>query len=298
MAKSEMLRGAMTALITPFRDGAVDEEALRELVDRQIGDGIDGLVPCGTTGESATMSAQERLDVIRAVAEQVNGRVPVIAGTGTNDTRATIDFTNEVSRIRGVDAALVVVPYYNKPGPKMLQAHFEHVANASELPVVLYNVPGRTVVSLTASAVASLATHPDVIGIKEATGDLKFAAELHEAVGEQDFAFMSGDDFTTMPFVAMGGHGCISVLSNIMPGTMSTLVARAAGGDLEEARALNVRIQALTRALFARSNPVPTKALASALGWCSPEVRAPLFEAEPEFIQELHEVFSAYNDLM
>ncbi len=298
MAKSDMLRGAMTALITPFRDDAVDEDALRALVDRQITDGIDGLVPCGTTGEAATMSEAERLEVIRVVAEQANGRVPVIAGTGTNDTRKTVAFTQRACEIKGVDAVLVVAPYYNKPGPRMLRAHFEHVADESPLPVVLYNVPGRTVVSLTAGVVAELAAHENVIGIKEATGDLKFAAELHEAVGAQDFAYFSGDDFTTMPFVAMGGHGCISVVSDTLTDAMSALAERSRGGDLEEAQRLNVRLQALARALFARSNPVPTKAIASALGWCSSEVRAPLYEAEPEFIVELQQVFSTYNDLM
>lgn len=296
MTQTLALRGAMTALITPFKDGKVDEQALRDLVDRQIEGGIDGLVPCGTTGESATMSADECFRVIEVVVEQAAGRVPIIAGTGSNDTKKTIGFTRRVAEIKGVDAALVVCPYYNKPNPFMVQRHFETVANDGGLPVVLYNVPGRTVISMTVDVVANLAKHPNIIAIKEATGNMKFDAEIFEAVaGTEGFSLLSGDDFTTMPFVASGGHGCISVLSNLDPGLMSELCEVSAQGNLERARALHLKIQPLARALFERSNPVPTKALAALLGWCTDEVRAPLFPAEDAFVDQLASVARAYG---
>lgn len=292
-----ILRGAFTALITPFRDGKVDDAALRALVDRQLQGGINGLVPCGTTGESATMSEEERLRVIEIVVEQAQGRVPIIAGTATNDTAETIAFTKRVSKIQGVDAALVVVPYYNKPNQPMLLRHFTQVADEGDLPVVLYNVPGRTVVSLHESTVAALARHPQIIGIKEATGDMAYDTRLFEAIAPdaEGFALLSGDDFTTMPFVAMGGHGCISVVSNLDPGAMSAICALSAAGELEQARALHLKIQPLARALFAQPNPVPTKHIAAMLGWCSAEVRAPLYPCDEDFVDSLAILVNAYG---
>jgi len=291
-----MLRGAFTALITPFRNGDVDTDALRELVDRQIDGGIDGLVPCGTTGEAATLSYDEQLEVIRVVADQAKGRVPVIAGTGTNNTRNTLAFTRRVAELPGVDAALVVVPYYNKPDQPGMIHHFTQVADQGGLPVVLYNVPGRTIVSMTPATVATLAAHPNIIAIKEASGSMKFDAEVFAAVGDRDdFAFLSGDDFTTMPFVAMGGHGCISVLSNLDPGGLSKLVSDAAGADPAAARAKNLALQEFSRALFERPNPVPTKAVAAYLGWCTNEVRSPLVPADDAFVDRVISLAAAYG---
>ncbi len=289
------LRGAFTALITPFRDGQVDEPALRALVDRQIDGGINGLVPCGTTGESATMSTQEQLRVIQIVVEQAAGRVPVIAGTGSNDTARTIAYTREVAAIGGVDAALVVCPYYNKPNQAMLLRHFHAVADQSALPVVLYNVPGRTVISIAPETIAALAEHEQIVAVKEATGDMAFAARLMELLGDRPFDLLSGDDFTTMPFVAMGGHGCISVVSNLDPGVMARICALTASGELAQARALNVKIQALARALFKQSNPVPAKAIAASLGWCTDEVRAPLYPLDDAERAALRPVIEAYG---
>lgn len=291
----QRLRGAFTALITPFRDGQVDVPALKDLVERQIQGGIDGLVPCGTTGEAATMTPEEQLTVIQAVVEQNEGRVPVIAGTGSNNTASTLAFTRRVAEIPGVDAALVVCPYYNKPNQPMLVRHFTEIADQGGLPVVLYNVPGRTVISMTPETVATLASHEQVVGLKEATGSMKLDAEIFEACAGLDIAMLSGDDFSTMPFVASGGHGCISVLSNLDPGVMHELVEATATGDLERAQRLHLKIQALARTLFARPNPVPTKEIAERLGWCTAEVRAPLYGSEPEFHAQLEAAMDAYG---
>ena len=298
MADAPMLRGAMTALITPFKDGHIDEVALRALVDRQIEGHIDGLVPCGTTGEASTMSADERVRVIEIVAQQAAGRVPVIAGTGSNATEASVVFTQRVSEIPGVSAALVVCPYYNKPNPDMVQRHFESIADEGGLPVVLYNVPGRTVISMTPEVIGNLSRHPNIIGVKEATGDLGFDAQVFELTHDvEGFALLSGDDFTTMPFVASGGHGCISVVSNIDPVSMATMCRTASEGDLNTARALHLKIQPLARVLFERANPVPTKALAALLGWCERDVRAPLYPLDDAFVEHLERVARAYGVL-
>ncbi|QDG54277.1 4-hydroxy-tetrahydrodipicolinate synthase [Persicimonas caeni] len=288
------LRGAYTALITPFRNGEVDVDALRDLVERQIDGGIDGLVPCGTTGEAATMTAEEQLLVIRTVVDAAEGRVPIIAGTGSNDTRKTVEFTREVAQIDGVDAALVVVPYYNKPDQEGLFRHFTQVADEGGLPVVLYNVPGRTVRSFTPATVGRLADHDNIIAIKEATGDMAFDTEVLEAV-EGKINVMSGDDFTTFPLVACGGTGCVSVVSNLDPTSMSRMCEATLEGDFETARRLHMKIQPLARALFSAPNPVPTKTIASKLGWCTPEVRAPLYDVSDEVRATLEKVASDYG---
>ena len=272
-------QGAYTALITPFRDGEVDLPALKSLVERQIDGGIDGLVPCGTTGESATMTAEERITVIETVVDVAGGRVPIIAGTGSNDTRASLAFTRRVAEIKGVDAALVVVPYYNKPGQRGLLLHFEALANEGGLPLVLYNVPGRTVISMTAETIATLAKHPNIVAVKEASADMILDTEILASV-PNDFSVLSGDDFTTFHLSAMGGDGCISVVSNLLPGLMSELVRTARAGDLEHARILHQKVVPLAKVLFSDSNPVPTKTAARLLGWCSDAARAPLYRGD------------------
>lgn len=270
------LEGALTALITPFRDGSVDHDAYADLVDRQIEGGIDGLVPCGTTGEAATLSKDEKLSVIRTCADAADGRVPVVAGTGTNDTRETVKLTQSVSEISGVDAALVVAPYYNKPDQEGMYRHFVEVADEGGLPVMLYNVPSRTGVSLTAETVERLAEHDQIVAIKEASADMRLATRIAADAGD-DIQMLSGDDFTTYPLIAVGGTGCVSVVSNLVPGTMSDLVTAARDGDIERARRLHQKIQPLARLLFSEPNPVPTKLAASILGWCEPDVRGPLY---------------------
>lgn len=280
------IRGAYTALITPFRDGRVDEAALRAHVERQIKGGVDGLVPCGTTGEAATMTEGEQIAVIEAVVDQANGRVPIIAGTGSNDTARTVRHTRRVAEIPGVDGALVVTPYYNKPSQPALVAHFRQVADEGDLPIVLYNVPSRTGISMTAETVAELAVHPNVIAIKEASADMVLATRIRELCG-RNLTMLSGDDFTTMPFMSIGGAGCISVLSNLDPGTMAELTAACNADAWDRARQLHLFIQPLCRALFADANPVPVKMAAAMLGWCAADVRAPLLLGDEQLVNQL-----------
>lgn len=290
-----VLQGAFTALITPFNDdGSLDEEGLRRLVAFQLDEGIDGLVPCGTTGESATMTPEERLKVIEIVATEVSGQVPVVAGTGTNNTAESIAFTQQVSTIKGVDAALVVTPYYNKPGQEELFRHFSAIAEEGGLPVVLYNVPGRTAVSLSTEIITRLSALEQIIAIKEATADMAFASEIRNAV-PKSFALLSGDDFTTFPLVTIGGQGCISVVSNLLPKTMSAMCAAGMSGELAKGRELHLQIQGLAKILFAKSNPIPVKAAASLMGLCGPTLRAPLYAPDEAFLSTLKEVLHHYD---
>lgn len=288
------LRGAMTAIITPFLDGAVDLEALEGFVQRQIDGGIDGLVPCGTTGESATMNDDECLNVIRTTARVAAGRVPVVAGTGSNDTRKSVKFTRRAAEIDGVDAALVVVPYYNKPDQEGLYRHFTTVADEGGLPVVLYNVPGRTITTLEPDTIHRLAQHENIIAIKEATGDMRFDTAVLDAA-DGKLQVLSGDDFTTYPLLTLGGDGCISVVSNIDPAVMSRMCASAFAGDWKDARQAHFKIKPLADALFSAPNPVPTKAMAAMLDLCAAETRGPLYEAGELLSNQLESALSDYE---
>lgn len=279
------LTGAMTAIITPFKDDAIDEEALRALIERQIEGGISALVPCGTTGEAVTMNDVERFDVIRITVEQAAGRVPVIAGTGTNDTRQSIELTRRAREL-GADATLAVCPPYNKPNQEGLFQHFSAIARAG-LPVVLYNVPGRTVVSMTAETLGRLSRVEGIVAIKEATADLKLATEMM-ALAEDRITFLSGDDFTTFPFVTIGGHGCISVVSNLDPTLVSNVVAAGRAGDLERGRPLHHKLVRLSALAFCDSNPAPIKWMLGELGLCSPDLRLPLVTVDDARKQRIH----------
>ena len=228
------LRGSMVALVTPFRDGAVDEAALRALARWQIESGTAGLVPCGTTGEGATVSADEHFRIVRACVEEGRGRVPVIAGCGTNDTRKTIENVQR-AREAGADAALVVTPYYNKPTPEGLFRHFEAVARQGGLPVILYNVPSRTSLDMLPDTVARCAKVPGIVGIKEASGNVVRIAEIQAAGVAPDFALLAGDDMFTLPTLASGGHGVISVVANVAPADLAGLCAAFFAGDLTKA---------------------------------------------------------------
>lgn len=267
-------QGAFTALITPFRDGDIDEPALRNLVEFQIAGGIAGLVPCGTTGEAATMTEAERQQVIEIVIEQAAGRVPVIAGTGGNDTRRTIDATRH-AHAAGADGALVVVPYYNKPTQAGLYAHYAAIAEATDLPVMLYNVPGRTGINMSSETTLRLAEIPTIAGIKEACGSLDQVSEL--ITGAPDgFAVLSGDDSLTLPMMSLGARGVISVAGNIVPGAMSRLASHCQRGQYAQARELHHELFDLMRAMFIDNNPTAVKTAASILGLCSGELRLPL----------------------
>jgi 4-hydroxy-tetrahydrodipicolinate synthase len=265
----------MTAIVTPFsEDGAVDVESLAALVRWQVESGIHGLVPCGTTGEGATLSEDEHRVVVETVVEAADGRVPVIAGCGSNDTRRTVEGARR-SAAAGADALLVVSPYYNKPNRSGMIAHYRAVAEATELPVVVYNVPGRTGQNLGAALTLELAEIAGVDAVKEASADLDQIATILDSRPE-GFAVLSGDDPLALPTVALGADGVISVVSNEAPGEMASLISHALDGDFAAARALHYRLLPLMRANFAETNPVPVKTAMGMLGRCPDRVRPPL----------------------
>ncbi|WP_342375917.1 4-hydroxy-tetrahydrodipicolinate synthase [Myxococcus stipitatus] len=267
--------GSMTALATPFRNGALDESAFRALVRQQIEGGTSVLVPMGTTGESVTMTADERARAVRVVVEEAKGRVKVVGGAGSNNTAEVIE---SVARVReaGADGALIVTPYYNKPTQAGMVEHFRAVAHAHPgFPLIAYNVPGRTGVDLLPETALRLCDIPEVVAIKEATGNMARAVDLLEKCGDR-LTLLSGDDFTVLPFIACGGKGVISVSSNLAPRMMADLVALARAGDIAKARELQVKMNNLHRLLFIESSPIPVKWGLHLLGLFGPEVRLPL----------------------
>ncbi|MCK9229690.1 MAG: 4-hydroxy-tetrahydrodipicolinate synthase [Syntrophales bacterium] len=269
-----MFKGSMTAIVTPFKNGEVDEEALRGLVEFQIENGTDGIIPCGTTGESATLSHDEHDNVIEIVIDAVKKRIPVIAGTGSNNTVEAIRLTRHAYEA-GADGALLLSPYYNRPTQEGIYRHFKAVAEAVPIPVILYNVPSRTGSNVLPETVARLSEISNIVGIKEATGDLRQVSSVIRLCGE-GFSVISGDDFTVLPIMAIGGKGVISVASNIVPGDMSRLVKAAAAGDLAVAREIHYRVWPVMEALFFETNPIPVKAALSMMGKIEYELRLPL----------------------
>lgn len=266
--------GALTALITPFRDGVIDRDALTRLVDDQIANGINGLVPCGSTGESATLSHDEHLEVIKLVVDRVRGRVPVIAGTGSNSTAEAIRLTRGAQEV-GADAALLISPYYNKPTQEGIYQHYRAVAEATRFPLLVYNIPGRTSSKIEASTLERLAALPDIVGLKEATGSLDECQEVIRRCGDA-LPVYAGDDVLTVPIMAVGGVGVISVVSNCAPKAWVQMVDAARRDDWAEARRRSYALLPLLRALFLETNPIPIKAAMAMLGIGSDEVRMPL----------------------
>ncbi len=286
------LQGAMTAVITPFDEaGRVDRERLERIVDWQIDRGIHGLVPCGTTGEGATLDHEERFQVIESVVRVVRKRVPVVAGCGSNDTRQTVRSAIAAAEA-GADALLVVTPYYNKPNRSGMRAHYEAVAKATELPLVVYNVPGRTGQDLGVEGLLDLAGLPGVVAVKEASGDLEQISQILER-RPAGFAVLSGDDALALATIALGAEGVISVVSNEAPAEMAALVDAARRGDLETARELHYRLSPLMRANFVESNPVPVKTAMHLLGHCREDLRAPLGPPEAATRQALERALAA-----
>jgi len=271
---SGMFRGSMTALITPFKNGAVDETAFTALIERQIAAGSDGLVPVGTTGETPTLAVDERRRLIELCVEVSAGRVPVIAGTGVNATAASIE-AQEHAKTVGADAGLVVAPYYNKPSQAGLAAHYEAIAEAVALPIFVYNIPGRSIVDIGVETMAQIAGHPNVIGVKDATGDIQRVTQYRARIGE-DFIQLSGEDASALGYNAHGGHGAVSVTSNVAPELCAQFQSACLDSDWEAARTLNDRLQPLHEALFSAPNPAPAKYALSLLGLCEAEVRLPL----------------------
>lgn len=268
------LAGCFTALVTPFKNGAVDEAALRATLRRQLDGGIDGLVPCGTTGETPTLTEAEWEQVIALTVDEASGRVPVVAGCGTYSTADTIHKARRAEAL-GADALLVVAPYYNKPTQEGLFQHFRAVADAVHVPLCVYNIPGRSGVRIETSTFTRLAEIPNITSVKEATADLTYGSELAHATRGQ-LTLLSGDDFTTLPFLAIGGQGVISVVSNVDPHRMSQLVRVARAGDLTTARDLHYQLFPLIRALFTETNPIPVKAALAMMGLMDEEIRLPM----------------------
>lgn len=288
-----MFEGSIVALVTPFCNGQVDEEKLRQLVDFQIENGTDAIVPCGTTGESSTLGYEEHIEVIRIVIEQAAKRVPIIAGTGSNSTTEAIELTQQ-AKDAGADGVLLVTPYYNKPSQEGLFRHYMAIADAVDIPQVLYNVPGRTSVNMLPETVARLSSHKNIVAIKEATGSLQQASEVISLCGD-NIGVLSGDDFITFPMMACGGKGIISVVANIMPREVAAMVDAFNAGDMEEARRLHLKMLKISNAMFIETNPVPVKTALGMMGKCSGEVRLPLVEMSAANTDKLGAIMKEYG---
>jgi 4-hydroxy-tetrahydrodipicolinate synthase len=288
-----MLSGAFTAIVTPFKNGEVDEPALKKLIRFGIDNGISGFVPCGTTGESPTLSHEEHNRVVEVTVKETAGQVKVIAGTGSNSTVEAISLTKHAKSV-GADGALLVSPYYNKPSQEGLFQHFKKVAEEADFPVVLYNIQGRTGINIENSTVERLSKVPNIIGVKEASGSILQISEVIRLCGA-DFSVMSGDDQITYPLMALGGKGVISVITNIIPKKMSALVSAMLKGNAAEARSIHFEIFELCQAMFIETNPVPVKAALALMGMISPEYRLPLCEMAPANRDKLTKVLERYG---
>ena len=284
-----MFQGCGTALITPFRpDLSLDEEGLRRLVRRQIEGGIHFLVPCGTTGENPTLTREEHLRVVEITLEEAQKRIPVLAGCGGNDTRRVVELARDLEAL-GADGLLVVTPYYNKPTPEGLYQHFREVARATRLPIVVYNVPGRTAVNVEPATLARLAEIETVVGVKEASGNISQIAAIFQAV-PSSFAVLSGDDAITLPLIALGGVGIISVVSNEVPFAMARLTSLCLEGDFPAAREMQRRLHPLMEVNFIESNPGPVKAAMALMGLIDPVFRLPAVYPKPESMKKIEKV--------
>ncbi len=288
-----MLKGAITAIVTPFKNGQLDEEAYRALIERQITEGIHGIVPCGTTGESPTLSHAEHKRVVETCIDQVKKRVLVIAGAGSNSTAESLELTKH-AEAAGADYALLITPYYNKPTQEGLYQHYKTITSQTKIPMVVYNVPGRTSVNLLPETMARLAEIPNIVGLKDATGDLKQGAKTLELCGDK-IAVLSGDDFTTFPLLCVGGMGVISVVSNVVPADMAGMCNAFFKGDLEGARKLHYKMWPLTEAMFYETNPAPVKTAMKILGKITGEVRQPLWTMSKPNEDKLRQVMQKYG---
>lgn len=289
-----MFKGAITAIVTPFSNGEVDWKSFENLVKFQIKSGIDGIVPCGTTGESATLSYDEHNKVVEMTVKIVSKRVPVIAGTGANSTEEAIELTEYAKKV-GADASLQVTPYYNKPTQEGLYRHFKKIAESVDIPIVLYNVPGRTGVNLLPETVVRLSKIPNIVGIKEASGNVNQVTEICKEVKKKNFSVLSGDDALTLPILAVGGKGVISVASNIIPSKVAKLVALYLSGETEKAVKLHYELYTLMQTLFIETNPIPVKTALHLMGMIKNEFRLPLCEMSENNVTKLKKMLSDYK---
>ncbi|MBQ7584755.1 MAG: 4-hydroxy-tetrahydrodipicolinate synthase [Desulfovibrionaceae bacterium] len=291
---NKLFHGAITALVTPFKNNKIDEEAYRKLIDKQIAEGIHGLVPCGSTGESATLSHDEHETVIQICIDQVHGRVPVLAGSGSNNTAEAIKLTKFAQKA-GADGALLITPYYNKPTQEGLYQHYAAIAREVEIPMILYNVPGRTGCNMLPPVLGRLARDfSNIVGVKEATGNLSQGSEVIEACPE-NFLVLSGDDFTALPLMTIGGAGVISVSSNIVPKAMADMCNAFEQQNLKEAVRIHHELFPLHKAMFYETNPVPVKKALEMMGQIQGEVRLPLCGMSESNVQKLREILQQYK---
>jgi 4-hydroxy-tetrahydrodipicolinate synthase len=288
-----MFSGAFTAIVTPFKDGNLDEAGLKELVRFGIEGGISGFVPCGTTGESPTLSHDEHRRVIEIVVKEVAGQVKVIAGTGSNSTNEAIELTRYARKV-GADGALLVSPYYNKPTQEGLYQHFKSVAEAVDIPLIVYNIQGRTAVNVENATMERLSRVPNIVGVKEASGSILQMSEVIRLCGTE-FDVLSGDDQITFPLMALGGKGVVSVVTNIVPDKMSQLVRNMLNGAIEEARSIHFEIYELCQAMFIETNPIPIKVALGFMGKIQPEFRLPLCAPSPANAEKLKNVLARYG---
>ncbi len=289
-----MFKGSIVAIVTPFHNEGVDEEKLRELIDFQIKNGTSGIVPCGTTGESATLNFDEHEKVIEVVIDQVNKRVPVIAGTGSNSTEEAIKLTQQAA-CAGADASLQVSPYYNRPTQRGLYEHFKAIAQSVKIPIILYNIAGRTGVNIEPETIAKLAHDcKNIVAVKEASGSLDQMSRIRQLC-PKEFILMSGDDSLTLPVLSIGGTGIISVVANIVPGDVANLVDAFARGDLKEAQALHFKLLPLIKAVFLETNPIPIKTAMGLLGMCAPDLRLPMCSMSADNLEKLKKALKDYG---
>jgi len=289
-----MFRGSIVAIVTPFSNGKVDENKLRELIDFQIKNGTRGIVPCGTTGESATLSFEEHDRVIEIAIEQARKRVPVIAGTGSNSTEEAIILTKHAAN-KGADASLQVSPYYNRPTQKGLYEHFKAIADSVRIPIILYNIAGRTGVNIEPETIARLASScKNIVAVKEASGNLDQMSRI-KAICPSNFQLISGDDSLTLPVLSIGGIGVISVAANIVPADTADLVNSFMEGDIKEAQRVHYKLLPLIKALFIETNPIPVKTAMGLLGMCDPDLRLPMSSMSSESLEKLKKALIDYG---
>ena len=289
-----MFKGSIVAIVTPFKDNQVDEKTLRKLVEFHIKNGTSAIVPCGTTGESATLNYEEHERVIEVCIEQAEGRIPIIAGTGSNSTQEAVMLTKHAAKA-GASASLQVAPYYNKPTQKGLYEHFKAIAEAADIPMILYNIASRTAVNIEPETIAKLASDcKNIVGVKEASGNLEQMSRIKLLCGK-DFDLLSGDDALTLAVLAIGGVGVISVVANIIPKDVASLVSEFQKGNIEQARAIHYKTLLLIKAMFIETNPIPVKTAMGLMKLCEPNLRLPMSEILPENEKKLKEALRNYG---
>ncbi len=289
----QKFHGAITALVTPFKGNALDEAAYKKLVEWQITQGIHGIVPCGTTGESPTLSADEHNRVVETCVQTARGRVTIIAGAGSNSTAEAVEYTKHAAKA-GADAVLSVTPYYNKPTNKGLYLHYKAISESANIPIILYNVAGRAGKNIDPETMAKLASIKNIIGVKEASGNLEQMKKIRE-ICPKDFLLISGDDALTLPVMDMGGVGIISVASNIVPADVAALVNAYNKGDKQKAQSINAKLLPLVETLFIESNPIPVKTACELMGLCSAAMRLPMCEMEDATLAQLKAALKVYG---